>query len=148
MAIALKIIFWYHAPMPLRINHTESSGRLIRASKKIEAGHLGSALKDISIAFYTALGNYGIHIKNNPSNISGSELLRFWIRKFNIDSKRFSRFELTAPSVLFNFELQRFEPTREQKTYMLSKNEVQFCFDFTLQSVIQIETEYEKIMRK
>ncbi|MEZ4813071.1 MAG: hypothetical protein R2883_06270 [Caldisericia bacterium] len=133
--------------VPLRIKHIESSGRLIRAEKKIQAGHFGSALKDISISFYAALGHYGIHLESNPTNITGSDLLRFWIRKFGVDAKRFSKFEVIAPNVKFNFVLQRFEPTKEQKTFLLSKNEVQFCFDFALQSILQIESEFERLMR-
>ncbi len=134
------------AHMPSRIHHTEASGRLIRAEKKIAAGHYGSAMKDIAVAFYAGLGYYGIHLKGNPTSITGNELLRFWIRKFNIDSKRFAQFESIAPTVRFNFDLQRFEPTREQKTYMISKENVQFCFDFALLYLVVIENTYERIM--
>ena len=132
--------------MPIRIHHKEASARLIRAEKKIKTGHYGSALRDIAVAFYASLGYYGIHLEENPTSITGNELLRFWIRKFNVDAKRFSRFELISPAVRFNFDLQRFEPTKEQKTYMISKKDVQFCYDFTLLSLVGIENAYERIM--
>ncbi|HOO96793.1 MAG TPA: hypothetical protein PKV16_05555 [Caldisericia bacterium] len=134
--------------MPKRILLADSSGNMILAQKKLAASHYGTALKSIAVAFYTGIGYYGIRLKDNPTNISGQELLSFWLRKFDIDSAGFTRFAKICPSVRFNFDTQCFEPTREQHTFLLSKDGVQFCFDFALRSLLTIEDRFNRLKIK